>query len=201
MNQNQIRQFFTDFNDKRERTLVIVDFANVEKWKHSTKWQVGMQELANLVKNFSTGQRFLRRFYYGADYGQNDKSTHMIPWSEGILTRANMNGFEVISKRVKYIHSADNVFGFEKKCDLDVEMAVDMIMEKDNYDTVVVFSGDGDLAYALKFVVEQYGKQAYVFGARDHIGREMIDAKSDGTVLDILYAEDFEYRLNKDRHR
>ena len=56
----------------------------------------------------------------------------MIRWSEALLTRAKMNGFEVIAKRVKYIHSADNVFGFEKKCDLDVEMAMDMIMEKDN---------------------------------------------------------------------
>jgi uncharacterized LabA/DUF88 family protein len=201
MNSTQIKQFLEEYSDKRERTLVIVDFANVEKWKHSTKWQVGIQELANLVKNFSTGQRYLRRFYYGADYGPKDYSTQMIRWSEALLTRAKMNGFEVIAKRVKYIHSADNVFGFEKKCDLDVEMAIDMIMEKDNYDTVVVFSGDGDLSYALRFVVEQYGKQAYVFGARDHIGRELIDAKADGTVSDIFYAEDFEYRLNKDRHR
>lgn len=112
-----------------------------------------------------------------------------------------MNGFQVIEKRVKYIVWADNVSGYEKKCDLDVEMAVDMIRERDNYDTVVVFSGDGDLTYALCYVVENYGKRAYVFGARDHIGREIIGAKANGTISGIFYAEDFEYRLNKDRHR
>jgi hypothetical protein len=33
------------------------------------------------------------------------------------------------------------VYGFEKKCDLDIEMAVDLIKERDNYDTAVMFSG------------------------------------------------------------
>lgn len=62
MNQTQIRQFFDDFETSRSRTLVIVDFANVEKWKHSTGWLVGIQELSNLVKNFSSGQRFCADF-------------------------------------------------------------------------------------------------------------------------------------------
>ena len=80
-------------------------------------------------------------------------------------------------------------------------MAVDMIKEQENYDTVVIFSGDGDLAYALAYVVESFGKQAMVVGARDHIGREMIDAKANGVVTNIFYADDFEYRLNMHRHR
>ena len=42
-----------------------------------------------------------------------------------------MNGFEVVEKRVKYIHSPENLHGFEKKCDLDVEMAVDLMQERD----------------------------------------------------------------------
>lgn len=201
MNSQQIKKFLKDYESFRSRTLVIVDFANVEKWKHSLGWQVGIRELANLVKSFSSGQRFLRRFYYGADYGNQEKSTSLVKWSENILSGAKMNGFEVIEKRVKYIISSDNKHGYEKKCDLDVEMAVDMIKEQKNYDTVLVFSGDGDLAYALRYVVETFGKKALVFGARDHIGREMIDAKSEGVVSSIFYADDFEYRLSMNRHK
>ena len=37
--------------------------------------------------------------------------------------------------------------------------------------------------------------------ARGHIGREVIDAKRDGVIEEILYADDFEYRLNMDRSR
>jgi len=54
---------------------------------------------------------------------------------------------------------------------------------------------------ALKYLKEKYGKQAIVMSARGHIGREVIDAKRDGIVEEILYADDFEYRLNMDRSR
>lgn len=199
MNKVQIKQFLLQFEPKQHRTIVIVDFANVEKWKHNLGWRIGIQELANLVKSFSKGQRFLRRFYYGADYGRNEKSTVLDPWSKGILERAKMNGMEVISKRVKYIHSADSVHGFEKKCDLDVEMTVDLIRERDNYDTVILFSGDGDLSYALRYLHDEYNKECFIFGARDHIGREMIDAKKEGVITEIFFAEDFEYRLSMER--
>lgn len=199
MNQQQIKQFLAAHQTKRERTLVIVDFGNVEKWKHSLGWLIGIQELANLVKNLSSGKRYLRRFYYGSDYGQKESNIALEPWSNGILTRAKMNGFEVVTKRVKYIHSADSVHGFEKKCDLDVEMAVDFIRERDNYETVVLFSGDGDLMCAVEYVCSEFSKECYVFGARDHIGREVFDAQSSGAVKKILFADDFEYRLNMHR--
>jgi len=164
-------------------------------------WKIGIQELANLVKSFSQGHKYLRRFYYGSDYGRYESSTIMTSWSRNIIDRAHMNGFEVITKRVKYIHSQDSLHGFEKKCDLDVEMTIDLIREKDNYDTVVLFSGDGDLIYAIKYLAEDSGKKCLSFGARDHIGREVIDAHKDGIIEQIFYTEDFEYRLNMHRHR
>lgn len=201
MDQEKIKKFLEGYIDRRERTIVIVDFGNVEKWKHGLGWRVGIRELAVLVKNFSRGQRFLRRFYYGADYGQKEKSTELTDWSKYMLRTADLNGFEVVDKRVKYIHSLDNVLGFEKKCDLDVEMAVDLIRERGNYDTVILFSGDGDLVTALRYLKEEYGKRAIIMSARGHIGREVIDAYREGVIEEILYADDFEYRLNMDRHR
>jgi uncharacterized LabA/DUF88 family protein len=197
----QIRDYLKTFEPKRDRTIAIVDFANVEKWKHSLHWNVGIQELATLVKNFSHGKRYLRRFYYGSDYGKNESSVSLEAWSQGIIARADANGFQVVTKRVKYIHSADNVYGFEKKCDLDVEMTVDLIKERDNYDTAIMFSGDGDLAYAMNYLHEEFSKQFIVFGARDHVGRELFDAQKAGAVSKILFAEDFEYRLNMHRNR
>jgi uncharacterized LabA/DUF88 family protein len=201
MNQAEIRRFLEAFKTRVERTIVIVDFGNVEKWKHSLNWRVGIQELANLVKNFSKGQKFLRRFYYGSDYGPKESHTELDPWSKGVLERADMNGLHVVTKRVKYIRSADNVHGFEKKCDMDVEMTVDLIRERENYDNIVLFSGDGDLMYALRFLHAEYGKEAMVFGARDHTGREVFDALKDGVIGHLFFAEDFEYRLDMDRGR
>jgi uncharacterized LabA/DUF88 family protein len=39
-----------------------------------------------------------------------------------------------------------------KKANLDVEIAVDMMALVDSYDTAVLVSGDGDLAYAVNSV-------------------------------------------------
>ena len=201
MSPEKIKKFLEQHAPRRERTIVIVDFGNVEKWKHNLHWRVGIRELAVFAKHFTYGQRFLRRFYYGADYGPDEKSTELTDWSKHMLRTADTNGFQVMDKRVKYIHSIENVHGFEKKCDLDVEMAVDLIRERDNYDTIVLFSGDGDLVTALRYLKEEYGKRAIVMSARGHIGREVIDAKRDGIIEEILYADDFEYRLNMNRSR
>jgi uncharacterized LabA/DUF88 family protein len=192
----QIKQFLEKHAPDKERTIVIVDFGNVDKWQESLDWPVGIAQLAQLTKSFSTGKKFLRRFYYGADYGPSEKSTELVEWSRSILEQAEAHGFEVIKKRVKYIHSENNVSGYEKKCDLDVEMVVDLIKERDNYDKIILFSGDGDLAYALNYLHDNFDKTAIIFGARDHIGREIFDAKTYESVTQVFFAQDFEYRLN-----
>lgn len=199
MNKEEIKKLLDSFQQKQERTIVIVDFGNVEKWKNSLNWSVGIKELANLVKNFSSGKQFLRRFYYGADYGRNEKSQIMTEWCRAIFEKAKMNRFEIIDKRVKYIHNPNNRYGFDKKCDLDVEITIDLIKERDNYDMIILFSGDGDLMCTIKYLKEAYNKSCIVFGARDHIGREVFDAKADNIISDILYIQDFEYRLNISR--
>jgi uncharacterized LabA/DUF88 family protein len=202
MNRKEITDFLDFFRAKRDRTIVVVDYGNVEKWKSSLRWNIGIKELAELVKNFSVGKEYLRRFYYGSDYGPNEGSTALVEWSRAILEKAKMNRFDIVTKRVKYIHDSNRGSGFQKKCDLDVEMTVDLIKERDNYDTVVLFSGDGDLVYALKHLWEAHKKSCIVFGARDHVGREVFDGKIGGYIHEIFYVEDFEYRLNRDRfHR
>lgn len=200
MNQEEIKQFLDAHEPNRFRTMVVVDFGNVIKWQANLHWRIGMRELGILARSFS-GRQFLRRFYYGSDYGPNEQSVQLYEWSRAMLEKARMSGFEVITKKVKYIHSRDNIHGFEKKCDLDIEMAVDLIRERDNYDKIILFSGDGDLMYAIRYLKESYQKECFVIGARDHIGREVFDAKMGDIIKDILYAEDFEYRLNMDRFR
>lgn len=187
------------WQDKRERTMIIVDFGNIDKWQQNLGWKVGIPELGKLTKHLSTGKKFLRRFYYGSDYGKKERSQTLSMWSDATLQKARASGFEIVTKRVKYIHDSNNPDGFMKKCDLDVEMAIDLVREQDNYDTVIIFSGDGDLMYAVRYMHEKYKKECFVFGARGHIGAEVFDAKKDRVVEDILFADDFEYRLNLNR--
>lgn len=199
MTAQQIKQFLATHASKKERTIVIIDFSNVERWKDALDWSIGIKELGQLTKNLTTGSKFLRRFYYGSDYGPYESADELLPWSKGMLEQAHVSGFDVVTKRVKYMPNERNPKGHDVKCDLDVEMAVDLIRDRDKYDTMFVFSGDGDLSYAMKYLHNKYGKECYVFGARGHVGREIIDAKTEGVVKDIFFAEDFEYRLSYQR--
>lgn len=201
MNKAEIKTFLETFSDQLLRTIVIIDFGNVEKWKESLGWKIGIQELGRLSRSFSKGNISLRRFYYGSDYGPKEKSQTLSFWSNSILSRAKFNRFEVVDKRVKYIHNTNNTLGYDKKCDLDVEMTVDLIQMREDYDNIVFFSGDGDLVYAFKYLKENFRKNIYVFGARNHIGREIVDGLKEGVIKRLLYAEDFEYRLNMERFR
>lgn len=197
MTPKQIKSFLDGHAPHRSRTMVIVDFGNVEKWRASLGWVVGVDKVARLVQQLTTGAKYLRRFYYGEDYGPSETSVALVEFSRSMLEQAVAYGLRVVSKRVKYIHTENGELS--KKCDLDVEMTVDLIKDRDSYDIAVIFSGDGDLAYAMRYLHDEYGKKFIVFGARDHVGRELIDALKDGIITHIFYAEDFEYRLSKYR--
>ncbi len=199
MNKTEIKNFLNQLSKTLNRNIVIVDFANVDRWQDSTDWPISIKKLGQLNKYISQGKKYLRRFYYGMDYGPKDSSKLLLPWSEKILKQAQCSGFEIVSKRVKYIPDDKYETGFIKKCNLDIEMAVDLIKEQDNYDIAVIFSGDGDMAYVCEYIHNIFNKTIYIFGVRNHIGKELIDAKSAGIIKDILFVEDFEYRLNLNR--
>lgn len=199
MNKKEITQFLTKLEKTKDRNIVIVDYANVDNWEQSLGWKVGIKQLGKFVSHISYGKKYLRRFYYGEDYGQKSSSTSLLPWSSTILSKAKFSGFEVISKRVKYIPDDKYATGYIKKCNLDIEMAIDLISEVDYYDTAILFSGDGDLAAICEYIHKKFNKKIFIFGARNHIGKEFIDAKKSSIIEDLLFAEDFEYRFNLER--
>ena len=197
MNPTEIKQFLSEWSPRQGRTIVIIDYANVDHWKDNLGWKIGIRELASLIKNFSSSKE-LRRFYYGSDFGPHTNSTTLEAWSKTILEGAQYNNLTVITKRVKYIHDNGQAI---KKANLDVEMAIDLIKMRRQYDHIILFSGDGDMAYALEYVKKTYQKTACVFGARDSVGSEMADALESGVIDKLMFVEDFESRLNMRRHR
>ena len=199
MSQDEIKTLLASHSPWRNRTLVVVDFGNVEKWKHSLGWSIDLRSLGNFVKHLSVDNRNNRRFYYGTDNGPHEKNPVRTEWSRMVAEKAQMSKFEYVTKVVKYIHKNDGSGEYDKKCDLDVEMAVDLIKHRDQYDHIYLFSGDGDLMYAVRYMKEAYHKRCTIIAARDHIGREVIDALQDGTLAAVLYAQDLQYRLRGSR--
>jgi uncharacterized LabA/DUF88 family protein len=64
-----------------------------------------------------------------------------------------------------------------RKCDFDVEITRDALNAQDSYDTLLLFSGDGDYS-ALTEDLIQKGKKVILVFASDHLGKEYLKIKS-----------------------
>jgi len=113
--------------------------------------------------------------------------------SKELITAATVSGFETVAKRVKYIREPE---GYVTKCDLDIEVVIDLVALKDNYDRIVLFSGDGDFMLALAHLNQEHGKEIVVISAVGRLGREIFDAHAKGIVSAIIYADDLKYQLD-----
>jgi uncharacterized LabA/DUF88 family protein len=96
-------------------------------------------DYTKLLCRLTAGSRLLRSFFYTGVDRTNEKQ-------QGFLLWMRRNGYRVISKDLVQLPDGS------KKANLDVEIAVDMMALVGSYDTAVLVSGDGDLAYAVDAV-------------------------------------------------
>jgi len=79
-------------------------------------------------------------------------------------------GYKLHLKPVKTYHQTDG--RTERKANCDVDLAFHLMKEKDNYDKVVILSGDGDFLPVLKFLKE-IGKQVIILARGPRTAREI----------------------------
>lgn len=66
---------------------------------------------------------------------------------------------------------------YRRKCDFDVEITMDALSALDDYETLLLFSGDGDYAALANYLIEKGKKVILVFGS-DCKGREYYEIHS-----------------------
>ena len=77
----------------------------------------------------------------------------------------------------------------ERKADFDVEISIDAISWMKNYDSFVLFSGDSDFVYLLKYLKKR-GKKVIVLSRRGHVANELRTSKDVDLYLDIWKLRD-----------
>jgi uncharacterized LabA/DUF88 family protein len=87
---------------------------------------------------------------------------------QGFLLWMRRNGYRVITKDLMQLPDGS------KKANLDVEIAVDMLALVRWYETAVLVSGDGDLAYAVNAVSYQ-GVRVEVVSLRSMTSDQLIN--------------------------
>lgn len=134
-------------DDNRGRVAIFIDGLNL----FHAALQSGIEiDYVKLLCRLTKTSRLLRAFFYtGIDSG-NEKQ-------QGFLLWMRRNGYRVVTKDMSVV--VDNY----KKPNLNVEIAVDMITLAPYYDTAILVSGDGDLAYAVH-AVSNVGARVEVIG-------------------------------------
>ncbi len=136
------------------KTLVIIDWANVYGWRHERGYKTEVSGIKKILASYPNVTE--KRLYFGED--EHPKSIEF-------LEEIKKLDFQLVTKPVKY---QDGV----RKCNFDIEIAVDSLASVKDFDTYVFFSGDGDFAYLYKELVKFKKRVVVIFG-RNSLGREL----------------------------
>ena len=128
----------------RGRVAIFIDGANL----FYAALQLGIEiDYTKLLVRLTAGSKLLRSFFYTGVDRTNEKQ-------QGFLLWMRRNGYRVVTKELVQLPDGS------KKANLDVEIAVDMMTLAGSYDTAVLVSGDGDLAYACRLLGQASHKRA-----------------------------------------
>ena len=153
----------------RGKVAIFIDGANL----FYAALQLGIEiNYAKLLSCLAKDSKLLRAFFYTGVDPTNDKQ-------QGFLLWMRRNGYRVITKDLVQFPDGS------KKANLDVEIAVDMMNLAPYYDTAVLVSGDGDLAYAVNAVSYQ-GSRVEVVSLRSMTSESLIDVADCFVDLDVI---------------
>ena len=179
----------------RGKTAVFIDWANVYGWRTSLKKEVSPDKLYKYLKEYALVKEI--NFYYGIDkhpkskkflnevkkigFNVASKEVKYIPITLDSshfkdLAREVKDALTLIRNiDIKIVERILQILDrkvWRRKCDFDMEIAVDCLKEFNRYDSYIFFSGDGDFEPLYKFLIG-LKKQVIVIYASGHLGREV----------------------------
>ncbi|MCK5416603.1 NYN domain-containing protein [Candidatus Parcubacteria bacterium] len=150
------------------KVSVFIDASNIYHSYKRLKWKI---DLAKYVDYLRKESDLCEIYYYtGRDFDSN-KQTKFINFLE-------KTGYKVRSKKIKFIKNnntktktKDNGFF---KGNLDVELVIDVLETKDDYNSLILVSGDSDFEPLLKLMKKKYNKKCLVMATKHSISIELI---------------------------
>ncbi len=172
-------------NSVKGKVVVFIDAANLERsvqamwvnpkdipdnYKKYTAdelcWRMDYLKFKNFFEKICDLQQI---YFYSANFASKNHNNFL-----GFLKKALK--FKLTTKALKEYndHTAEHP---HRKANFDVEIAVDAIYFLNSYDTFILFSGDCDFEYLLKFLRGQ-NKITIVFSRTGHVAKELPPASN-----------------------
>lgn len=144
------------------RVFVFIDAANILYSQQTLRWRVDYKKL----KEYLEKECDLKGIYfYTGRVGENHKQNSFIKKLEQLE-------YIVKAKEVKRIKISKSTY--EWKGNLDVELTIDVLANLNNFDTLILMSGDSDFASLLD-TVKNNKKRVIVISTKGHISKELLD--------------------------
>lgn len=185
-----------DFRLKlKGKAAVFIDWANVYGWKLRKQKPINPNNLYKYFKSYGEVSEIL--FYFGEDIHPKSKLflRQIRKIGFDIITKPvkyipvslDSSHFKSISKAIKEELAKNKKFAIEdieqilhildrkvlrRKCDFDIEIAMDVYRLIDKIKTFIFLSGDGDFAPLFKFLADQKKQIVVIFG-EGHLGKEV----------------------------
>lgn len=131
----------------KKRVAVFIDAANVYFGAQKKGIHLNYETLANWFEKNT--QNPILNFYTAFNPGDEKQ--------EEFLKEIESFGYNAITKPVKIFADTN------RKGNMDIELCVDAMRQKDDFDIIVLMSGDGDFQYLFK-TLKEYGKKTLVLG-------------------------------------
>jgi len=147
----------------KDTVYVFIDASNIYHSQKKLGWKIAF---LRLKKYFEKNTALGKIYYYTAydpDYAQQRK----------FLDLLEISGYTVRKKRVKFIKDSDHEEGGFHKGNLDVELTIDVVHNRDNFQSFVLLSGDSDFEALIKYL-KSYGKRCVVISTKDHVSIELV---------------------------
>ena len=175
---------------EKPKAKVYVDGANIFYAQKKMGWILDWVKVKNLFEN---GREILEWRYY---VGLREADEKMLKYFRYL----NAIGFIAISKPLKKIQVKDftkfpqaKPTGYIFKSNFDVEMSLDMVLDKANFSDIILFSGDSDFDFTVK-KLRDLGKDTTVVASKKTLSWELKLA-----CAKVLYLEDLRSKIARDK--
>ena len=143
------------FSTLPPRTAIFIDHSNIFYAKYTVGWYLNIENLLEACRNNPNIS------FVGLYWAYNPKKLEQYNWSEAIKNRFKDSKYLIYFKPLES-------HGSKNKGNVDTEMGYDIAEYKDQYDHIVLMSGDGDFAHPLKKLM-QISKTILICSTKGHI--------------------------------
>lgn len=177
--------------NSKPKAHIAIDASNVHYSLVNKGWTIDWEKFITFFK--SRWEISLAIFYCGIESQSVFQTNHpeLSVTSFLYAKRRKMDFFKRLKNygyRVKYkpvTQLYDSTSGkFVRKCNFDVEITIDAIRYRDDYDNFVLISGDGDFIPLVKYL-KGYHKKTVVISDSSHLNNNLIK-----TANQTIYLKD-----------